>query len=227
MTDPTQAEATADRKRLSHHEQMLDAQAGCVPCKLCGGNAVISDAGIGAGYYVQCSNSFNFRDSTGCLINNRRLGGWAYNVMDWWNRLHATPPASASVADEARERKRAMAIIAKSWADRGFPDSAEQIAEQDVWVVDAMLAFAARPAGEGERPSDDDLDPHLPEHVGSEKRCGIQRSAWLDGWYVPWSPRNDNESAEGPWSHWVALANEIIAVDQRARAALATEGTPS
>jgi len=63
----------------------------------------------------------------------------------------ATPPAPASVADEASERKRAMAIIAKSWADRGFPDSAEQIAAEDVWVVDAMLAFAARPAGEVER----------------------------------------------------------------------------
>ena len=62
-----------------------------------------------------------------------------------------TPPAPASGADEASERKRAMAIIAKSWADRSFPDSAEQIAAEDVWVVDAMLAFAPRPAGEVER----------------------------------------------------------------------------
>lgn len=73
-----------------------------------------------------------------------------------------------------------------------------------------------------ERPSDKDLEPHLPETVRSEKRCGIQRSAWLTGWFVPWSPRNDNENAEGPWSHWVALAENILAADAKARAALTT-----
>lgn len=83
------------RDALNHHEQMLDAQAGCVPCKLCAGSAIITDAGIGAGYYIQCGNSLSFRDSKGCMLDGRRLGGWAYNVMDWWNRLHAvtTPPA--------------------------------------------------------------------------------------------------------------------------------------
>ena len=72
------------------------------------------------------------------------------------------------------------------------------------------------------RPSDEDLDPHLPEAIRSEKRCGIQRSAWMTGWFVPWSPRNDNENAEGPWSHWVALARNIIAADEKALAALTT-----
>jgi hypothetical protein len=84
-----------DPSRLSHHEQMLDAEKGCVPCKLCGGRAVISDAGYGAGYYIRCGNSRTFRYSEGCLIDERRLGGWAYNVRDWWNRLHA-------IATEAR-----------------------------------------------------------------------------------------------------------------------------
>ncbi len=28
------------------------------------------------------------------MITDRRLGGWAYNVMDWWNRLHAQPATS-------------------------------------------------------------------------------------------------------------------------------------
>lgn len=78
------------RSRLPHHEQMADAQAGCVPCKLCGGQAVISDAGTGAGYYIKCSGTRNWRASTGCMIDMRRLGGWAYNVRDWWNRLHST-----------------------------------------------------------------------------------------------------------------------------------------
>jgi hypothetical protein len=74
---------------MTHYEEMLDAQSKCVPCKLCGGNAIITDAGIGAGYYIACSNSTNWRDSTGCLIDERRLGGYAYNVMQWWNRLHS------------------------------------------------------------------------------------------------------------------------------------------
>lgn len=90
------------RNRLSHHEQMLDAQAGCVPCKLCGGKAVVTDAGTGAGYYVRCENSTNFRDYKGCMIDERRLSGWAYNVMEWWNRLHAqtaTLPTDAQVRE--------------------------------------------------------------------------------------------------------------------------------
>jgi hypothetical protein len=81
------------RDKLSHHEQMLDAQQGCAPCVLCGGRAVITDAGPGAGYYICCDGSTNFRSSSGCLINERRLGGWAYNVMDWWNRLHTRGPS--------------------------------------------------------------------------------------------------------------------------------------
>lgn len=87
------AEQEQSRRRLNCHEQMLDAQSQCVPCKLCGGNAIISDAGEGAGYYIACSNSQSFREAKGCLITLRRQGGWAYNVMDWWNRLHATPDA--------------------------------------------------------------------------------------------------------------------------------------
>ena len=84
-----------DPSRLSCHEQMLDAQEGCVPCKLCGGRAVISDAGPGAGYYIQCKNSQSFRPFKGCLIDERRLGGWAYNVRDWWNRLHSVEPVAS------------------------------------------------------------------------------------------------------------------------------------
>lgn len=95
--------AEADRRHaMRHHEQMLDAEKMCVPCKLCGGAAEISDAGTGAGYYIACSNSTTWRDSTGCLINERRLGGWAYNVMDWWNRLHATPSQRLDAATVER-----------------------------------------------------------------------------------------------------------------------------
>lgn len=76
------------------------------------------------------------------------------------------------------------------------------------------------------RPDDDDLFPYLPEHVQGERRCGIQQSPWLTGWYVPWSPRNDNENAEGCWSHWVALAHEILKADAVAVGAHATASGP-
>lgn len=104
----------ADRDNLSHHEQMIDAQKGCVPCKLCGGSAVISDAGCGAGYYIRCENGNDFRKSNGCLIADQRLGGWAYNVMDWWNRLHRTTQTAELTAEVERLREALfeLAIVA-------------------------------------------------------------------------------------------------------------------
>lgn len=101
MTDKTLVE------RLSHREQMLDAQKGCVPCRLCGGSAVISDAGPGSGYYIRCANGEKFNKSSGCLIGDRRLGGWAYNVMEWWNRLHAPTPAERQHDDLAEAQREA------------------------------------------------------------------------------------------------------------------------
>jgi hypothetical protein len=67
--------------------------------------------------------------------------------------------------------------------------------------------------------TDDQLEPHLPEYLEGAKRCGIQRSVWLPSFYVGWSPRNDNENAEGPWSDWVALARAILKADREAREA--------
>jgi hypothetical protein len=93
------------RDALPYHEQMIDAQKQCVPCKLCGSDARIEDAGRGAGYYIRCSNAKNFRDSTGCLINDRRLGGWAYNVMDWWNRLHAPALETSNTSGAGIDRE--------------------------------------------------------------------------------------------------------------------------
>jgi len=89
-----------EQRKLSDHEQMQDAQSRCVPCKLCGGQAIISDAGEGAGYYVACSNSQSFKEANGCLISLRRLGGWAYNVMGWWNRLHSIEDDTPTDAGE-------------------------------------------------------------------------------------------------------------------------------
>lgn len=88
----------------------------------------------------------------------------------------------------------------------------------------ASLPPATDP-GKVERPSGDALEPHLPESIEAAKRCGIQRSDWLTGWFVPWSPRNDNQNAEGPWADWVALAHAILAADAKALAALAAAPT--
>ena len=72
----------ARRRALRDFEAMADAQSLCLPCKLCGGSAVIEDAGIGWGYYIRCSNATQSKRSTGCLVHQQRLGGWAYNVME-------------------------------------------------------------------------------------------------------------------------------------------------
>lgn len=142
-----------ERRDLTDHEQMLDAQSQCVPCKLCGGKAVISDAGLGAGYYIRCHNSLSMRDSKGCMLDERRLGGWAYNVMDWWNRLHAATTLEALTQEVERLRGAGWRDIESApkdgtkfmvWAD-GFewpevvfwqdydPEDAEEIGEPGYW----------------------------------------------------------------------------------------------
>jgi hypothetical protein len=119
---------TDARDQLSYHEQMLDAQAGCVPCKLCGGAAVISDAGCGAGYHIRCGNSLQFRESRGCMITDRRLGGWAYNVMDWWNRLHAQP-----VPSPARDDSAEIARIV-CWIDEAVGRAETHSGTEGIWL---------------------------------------------------------------------------------------------
>lgn len=84
--------------------------------------------------------------------------------------------------------------------------------------VSTQATTAAPTAPTAIEATDEDLDKYLPESIRAAKRCGMQRSAWLTGWFVPWSPRNDNENAEGPWSDWVELARKIIGADEVARA---------
>ena len=125
MTEAPKVEQV-DREALTHHEQMADAERQCVRCKLCGGRAKITDAGVGAGYFIECENGLAFRKSEGCLLAERRLSGWAYNVMEWWNRLHAAtltePERTAKAVAEAvaAERER-CARIADECADHEGP----------------------------------------------------------------------------------------------------------
>ena len=97
---PDAAETKRRRAIESHHDQMLDAMTQCAPCRLCGGKAIIGDAGPGHGYYIECSGAERFRKPT-CLQGGTRVSGWAYNVSDLWNRLNAapTPPDSAGELD--------------------------------------------------------------------------------------------------------------------------------
>jgi len=135
MTNPKTspvAESVVERRKLSDHEQMQDAQSRCVPCKLCGGHALISDAGEGAGYYVACSNSQSFKEANGCLISLRRLGGWAYNVMDWWNRLHGIEDDTPTDAGEGVEHKPWHETDAHRDLSRIIPDMEGKIAEAEV-----------------------------------------------------------------------------------------------
>ena len=88
------------------------------------------------------------------------------------------------------------------------------------WMIAASPTPSTDVGVDEVRPDDEILDPHLPESIRGAKRCGIQRSAWLDGWFIPWSPRNDNANAEGAWSDWVDLAKAILAADAKAIAAI-------
>ena len=39
------------------------------------------------------------------------------------------------------------------------------------------------------------------------------RSKWLEDWWISYSPRNDNQNAEGTWEEWVSLASKILEAD--------------
>lgn len=75
------------RNTLTYGQQMAEAQASCAPCKLCGGKAVISDAGPGYGYNINCENWMQRKNE--CFQGGTRISGWAYNVADRWNELNA------------------------------------------------------------------------------------------------------------------------------------------
>ncbi|GEM_PF-3214919 len=165
----TEEKLRAHRQSLNDHEAMADAQAGCVPCKLCGGKAVITDAGVGAGYYIACENSGAFRVAQGCMITERRLGGWAYNVMDWWNRLHSFPtPAADEVEAEVLDllfqidnvdpaeiakspsyiKETARAAIAAMQARSADLEANLSAAPEDLIAQAKPLDLPAEPAGE-------------------------------------------------------------------------------
>lgn len=48
-----------------------------------------------------------------------------------------------------------------------------------------------------------------PVHAAG-KRCGVQWAPGMGDWFTSWSPRNDDNNAEGFWDHWVDLALAIL-----------------
>jgi hypothetical protein len=136
---------------------------------------------------------------------------------------HGTEIAKPSGEDRSAGERQALAWLHDYDPDDGHGiighSSSDQCFTRAV-VLAAFEAGLAAPRPEPADIADEDIDAYLPEYVRGEKRNGIQRSYWLSGWFVPWSPRNDNQNAEGPWSHWVKLARAIIAIDEEARARL-------
>ena len=47
--------------------------------------------------------------------------------------------------------------------------------------------------------------------ITAGRRLAIRNSG--DGWWVGYSPRNDNEYDEGDWGEWVDLAKQILEQD--------------
>ncbi len=59
-------------------------------------------------------------------------------------------------------------------------------------------------------------DPRAYIHGG--KRCAVEASDAMDGWWVGVSPRNGYGAlCEGPWEDWVNLAHQILAADEAHR----------
>jgi hypothetical protein len=137
-----------------------------------------------------------------------------------------TAPVEAGAQRKAAEELAAFATLLER-PPLGDVEIEMKLAVRIAASIRSVLSALSQPGGSesggDDRPSDDELLPHLPDSVNGAKRCGIQRSVWLDGWFIPWSPRNDNENAEGPWSDWVNLARKIIEADEKAIAA----STPS
>lgn len=169
-----------------------------------------------------------------CAMLRRQVGDGEKGVSIVWG---GNPDIPAHAAIAAIAEALSIAHSARRPADDGYATAFYEIATMldigaqaaspaDVWrdQMRPKLEALTKNPSDAVRPPDETLDGFLPESVRSEKRCGIQRSAWLTGWYVPWSPRNDNENAEGPWSHWVALARAILEVDAKAIATAASEG---
>jgi len=131
-------EERARRNSMTHHEQMLDAQAGCAPCKLCGGKALVTDAGTGMGYYIGCENSGAFHAATGCMVDPQRLSGWAYNVMDWWNRLHTPTAPSSDKGEDHVPNLRNMVGLGDE------PDNMVATGESLEWLIKQLIAWPER-----------------------------------------------------------------------------------
>ena len=108
-------------------------------------------------------------------------------------------------------------------ADFDYREAADNFAAAINARIAARPAVAEDVVERVARPDDDAIFPHLPQHIKGGKRCGVEKSEWLDGWFVSWSPRNDNQNAEGVWSDWVALANAILEADRAAIAAMGSD----
>ncbi len=50
--------------------------------------------------------------------------------------------------------------------------------------------------------------------IKTGRRLALQRSNFIDDWYMSYSPRNDNGNAEGNWKEWVEFAKKIIEKDK-------------
>lgn len=48
------------------------------------------------------------------------------------------------------------------------------------------------------------------EAIKAGKRLGMRWAPWMGDWFTSWSPRNDNDHAEGYWDQWVDLALKIL-----------------
>lgn len=51
--------------------------------------------------------------------------------------------------------------------------------------------------------------------AASSRKLAIRASIYSSDWYISYSPKNDNEYAEGKWDEWVSLAHEVLKLEEQ------------
>ena len=192
------------RDTLTDDEQMREAEAACVPCKLCGGKAKIEDAGPGWGYVIGCENYARREDS--CYQYGARISGWAYNVADRWNELNRTDLAQAHAPvrwTQAQQLAFARAYDTEDAAQRGEPTPWVDGEDAGEWV-DERLACVRAGIAALEAPAPVRVKPDLDAIESGGKRWHGEDHRVVSVRWEPYKPDGARQmKAKGRWQEQV------------------------
>ena len=95
-----------------------------------------------------------------------------------------------------------------------FQNTATKMFDLEPIIEEAVRSWHRKQAGLNKT-----RDSNIPGLIfGGGGSLAINWSAESGGEYVPYSPRNKNQFAEGPWENWVTLAETILQLNEEAEA---------